>query len=185
MKNHPDNATSRRRATRALWGGMALTLLPVLFARTVHAHSVRVGDHAPAFRLAARSGDIVTLDALRGQPVVVDFWASWCVTCRTALPALDALVARRPAGSIRLLAVNVDRDRAAAEAWLARRPLSPQTTVLFDPEGNLLSRFGAEGLPALYVIDGDGVVRDVESGPSLAHLDAVERALDALMPPAR
>jgi len=160
-------------------------LLPLLFARPADARSVRVGDHAPAFRLAARSGDAVTLDALSGGAVVIDFWASWCVTCRTALPALDALVARKAGADIRLLAVNVDRSRAAAEAWLAQRPLSSQARVLFDPEGDLLSRFGADGLPALYVIDGNGVVRYVESGPSLEHLDAVERALDALAPPAR
>jgi cytochrome c biogenesis protein CcmG/thiol:disulfide interchange protein DsbE len=159
-------------------------LLPLFFARTVHAHSVDVGDHVPPFRLTARSGDAVTPEALRGQAVVMDFWASWCITCRTALPALDALVARKPAG-IRLLAVNVDRSRAAAEAWLGQRPLSSRATVLFDPGGSLLSRFGADGLPALYVIDGNGVVRYAESGPSLEHLGAVERALDALAPPAR
>ena len=149
----------------------------VLLATAVHAGRIGVGDHAPRFRLPARGGGDVTLDGVRGHAVVIDFWASWCLTCQVALPALDELARRAEGKGVRMLAVNVDRSRAAAEAFLRRRLPSPALTVLFDPEGDLLARFGADSLPALYVLDGTGVVRYVESGGSLEETDALEKAL--------
>ena len=160
----------------------AAGLVALALLAPAHAASIAAGDAAPPVRLPDRSGQVVSLAALRGQPVVVDFWASWCAVCRTALPALDALARRRAGDGVRVLAVNVDRSRAAADAWLAARLPSPAVTVLLDPEGATLARFGADGMPALYVVDRDGVVRLALSGAALERLDAVERVLDALAP---
>jgi len=119
----------------------------------------------------------------RGTVVCLDFWATWCATCKAALPALDAMARRPGFEDVRFLAVNVDRDGALADKWLAQNLPAAKLTVLRDDGGSLLARFGAAGMPALYVIDREGVVRHVEAGYETAALKQVESALDALIAP--
>jgi len=161
---------------------LALLALALAVATTVRADTVRVGDPAPAFSLAGRDGGQVALSDLRGKVVCLDFWATWCATCKAALPALDALARRPGFEDVRFLAVSIDRDRALAEKFLAQQLPETALTVLMDPGGSLLARYGAGGMPALYVIDRGGVVRHVEVGYEVPALGGVERALDALRP---
>jgi len=162
---------------------IALVALALVVAATVRADTVRVGDPAPAFSLASRDGGTVTLSDLRGRVVCVDFWATWCATCKTALPALDALARRPRYENVRFVAINVDRDRELAERFLTQNLPEPAMTMVHDAGGAVLARYGASGMPALYVIDRDGVVRHVEGGYETAALERVEHVLDGLVPP--
>jgi len=157
----------------------ALVLL-VAASRVTLAGGIGVGDPAPALSLRDWDGKPVTLASYAGKPVVVDFWASWCTTCRAALPALDAVARRQRERGVAVLAVNVDRNRAAADAWLAEHLADRTVTLLSDPEGASLAAFGANGMPAVYVIDAKGIVRFSESGYVPDRVGAVERAVDAL-----
>ena len=152
-------------------------------AATARADTVRVGDAAPSFSVEGRDGGTVTLSDLRGKVVCLDFWATWCATCKAALPALDALARRPGFEDVRFLAVNVDRDRALADKWVAQNLPDAKLTMVRDAGGALLSRLGADGMPALYVIDRDGVVRHVEAGYETAALKQVESVLDSLVAP--
>jgi thiol-disulfide isomerase/thioredoxin len=163
--------------------GVLVALLLACSAAVVRADSVRVGDRVPEFSLAARDGGTVVTADLRGKVVCLDFWATWCATCKAALPALDALARRPGFEDVRFLAVNVDRDGELADKWLAQNLPATKLTLLRDGGGTLLSRFGADGMPALYVIDREGVVRRVEAGYETAALKQVESAIDALVAP--
>jgi len=151
----------------------------------VLAAGIAVGDAAPSFTLADRDGKPVALSELRGHVVCLDFWATWCATCKTALPALDALARRPGFEDVRFLAVNIDRDGEPADRFLAQNLPDARLTLLRDGGGALLARFGADGMPALYLIDQGGIVRHVEAGYETAALTRVERALDALVGPRR
>jgi thiol-disulfide isomerase/thioredoxin len=155
-----------------------LLLLPL----STFAGELRAGDTAPSFTLPAFDGRQVSLADLRGRVVCLDFWASWCATCRTALPALDALARRTPSAAF--VAIDVDMSRADADRFLAEHIPEPALTVLHDPEGAVLARYRAGGLPTLYLIDRDGVVRLAESGYSPDDVARIARALDALVGPA-
>jgi thiol-disulfide isomerase/thioredoxin len=157
-----------------------LVLALAVAGSPAHADSVRIGDPAPAFSLASWKGAQVTLPDLRGSVVCLDFWATWCATCKAALPALDALARRAGFEDVRFLAVNIDRDREVADRYVAERLGETRLTLLRDG-GATLSRYGADGMPALYLIDRDGVVRHVESGYETPALTRVERALDDLV----
>jgi len=147
------------------------------------ADGVGVGDSAPAFTLPKAAGGELALADLRGKVVCLDFWATWCATCKAALPALDALARRGGFEDVRFLAVNIDRDGKLPDRFVVERLADTKMTLLRDDGGVLLARYGAEGMPALYVIDRDGVVRHVEAGYETAALQQVERVLDSLIAP--
>ena len=140
-----------------------------------------VGDRAPDFELADWDGKTVRLGDLHGQTVCVDFWASWCATCTTALPALDAVARRYRGAAVEFLAVNVDRDFGKASAFLESHLPSPALRLLRDPSGELLSRFGAPAMPSLYLIDASGVVRMVGGGYTETSIGDLERMLRELL----
>ena len=161
---------------------IGLALLPGLAG----ASALRVGDRLPAFTLDGWDGKPVASATLAGKPLVIDFWASWCATCKAALPALDAMSRRVGDRGVEVLAVNIDREQSAADAWLAERLPDRRVTLLRDPDGALLARLGADGMPAVYVVDRDGIVRFAEAGYAPDRVAAIERAVEsALAPPAR
>jgi thiol-disulfide isomerase/thioredoxin len=130
------------------------------------------GRPAPDFTLARiDGGPRVALGELRGQVVVVEFWATWCRPCLEALPHLD-LATRRWGDRVVVLAVNVD-DRQRAAALFADAGYRP---VLLADDGETAERYGVHSLPHTVVIDAAGVVRAVTGRPADA-IAAVERLL--------
>lgn len=117
---------------------------------------------APELRAPAEDGREVTLSDLRGRVVLVDFWASWCVPCKTSFPALDAISREYGPRGVTVLAINVDERRRDADAFLASRPHA--MAVLFDPKGASAAAFGVKGMPSSFLIDRDGVIRYTHMG---------------------
>ncbi len=130
------------------------------------------GRPAPDFALPRiDGGPPVALRDLRGQVVVVEFWATWCHPCLEALPHLDKAT-RRWGARVAVLAVNVD-DRERAKALFADAGYAP--TLLAD-DGDTADRYGVHTLPHTVVVDATGVVRAVTSRPADA-IAAVDRLL--------
>ncbi len=152
----------------------------ILLAAAADAGSARTGAPAPELQLPDWQNHSVSLASLRGTVVVVDFWASWCAPCAEIVPALDALARRNP--GVRILAVGIDTSREAAAAFIKERLPDRALTLLRDPGGSVLARYGASGMPAAYVVDGEGVVRFTESGASPDYVPALERAIAAARP---
>ena len=101
---------------------------------------------------------------LQGKVLLIDFWASWCVPCKTSFPALDAIFREyRPRG-LEVLAVNLDEERRHADAFLSAHP--HQMTVLFDPKGAAPLAFGVKGMPTSFLIDKTGTIRFTHMGYS-------------------
>jgi thiol-disulfide isomerase/thioredoxin len=117
---------------------------------------------APDFTLAARDGGKVHLADLKGQVVMVNFWATWCGPCRQEMPLLAQLHSKYEPLGFTLVAVNVEPDSAAAVAWLAQTPVD--FPVAFDTANAVAARFGVEGMPSSVFIDRAGNVRYVHRG---------------------
>jgi cytochrome c biogenesis protein CcmG/thiol:disulfide interchange protein DsbE len=158
---------------------IALSVAITLASATAFAGEVRPGEQLPAISLADWNGRAVDLAQLRGQIVVIDFWASWCDTCRAALPALDAISRRHP--DLAVVAINIDKTRPPAERFLADHLPQTRMTLLRDPDGAVLARLGAAGMPALYVVDRAGVVRLAEAGYAENRLPAIEAMITQLL----
>ena len=125
--------------------------------------ALEAGDPAPQWTAPALAGGApISLAAARGKVVYLDFWASWCVPCRAALPAIEELRKQFPPDAFSVLAVNVDREPEAALRFLAKSPVGYPSAS--DPEGRIPKTFGLETMPTSYLIDRNGVIRYVHRG---------------------
>ena len=96
------------------------------------AWAAAVSGPAPGFTLQSRDGAQVSLASQKGNVVMINFWATWCVPCRQEMPHLQALYERYSSLGFELLAVNVEKNNAeGARKWLEETPVT--FPVLFDP----------------------------------------------------
>jgi cytochrome c biogenesis protein CcmG, thiol:disulfide interchange protein DsbE len=118
--------------------------------------AVRIGDAAPDFELATLDGGTVRLSELRGTPVVLNLWASYCNPCREEFPLLRE-ADRAADGDYVVLGVDTEDIRGDALAF-AKDERATWVNA-FDPDGVVKETYGARGLPYTYFIDADGTVQ--------------------------
>jgi len=145
---------------------------------------ITIGDAVPAIKLPNWEGKPVDLADLKGKVVVIDFWASWCAVCRQALPSVDAISRHFAGAPVAVIGINIDQTPSLADHFLADYLPVRSMMLLRDPEAEALARFGAEGMPAIYVVDSRGIVRFAESGYRPERLTAVENAVTQYLPQA-
>lgn len=137
----------------------------------VIATSEPVGEHppprsvsfpAPDFTLPTLSGAPIHLSALRGKVVLVNFWATWCGSCRAEMPALNALYQRYKDRGLEVLAVNLDTDSTSNVQAFARK-IGVTFRVGLDPSSSTARSYRVRSLPTTYLIDraGNVVVQEV------------------------
>lgn len=138
--------------------GAALAALALL-AVGAHAHRPREGELAPAFDLVLADGSHVRSADLRGQVVVLNFWATWCAPCRQELPLLDAYARDHAGQGLRVFAISTEDTLSAARlASLARTLSLPIGRGIKGGYGD----FGS--VPFNYVIDRSGMLRFARPG---------------------
>jgi cytochrome c biogenesis protein CcmG, thiol:disulfide interchange protein DsbE len=127
------------------------------------AASPLIGRQAPAFVLPALggSGD-VSLEAFRGRPFVLNFWASWCVPCREEHDALQRAAAELDPG-VAFLGIAWQDDAPSARAFLERHG-SVYPSAL-DGRGNVAIAYGVAGVPETFFVDAQGVIAARYVGP--------------------
>lgn len=106
----------------------------------------------PALQAAARRGQL-SLAALRGQPVVINFWASWCIPCKIEAPLLAAS-ARAHAGKVVFLGIDVQDLKSDGRAFL--RKYKVDYVSLRDPSNSTYDAYGLTGVPETYYLDRSG-----------------------------
>ena len=128
-----------------------------------------VGDEAPDFSagLLGDDGRLVLAD-LRGAPVVLNFWASWCGPCRDEAPILNA-AAERYEGRVHVVGVNVRDSRIDALDFA--REYDYRFPSVVDADGRIYDDYGLTGQPETFVIDAEGKVFQHIQGPFLSEAD--------------
>ncbi|MES9895671.1 MAG: TlpA disulfide reductase family protein, partial [Candidatus Thiodiazotropha endolucinida] len=117
---------------------------------------------APDFTLKSREGVNIKLSELRGQVVMVNFWASWCGPCRQEMPLLQQLFDRYQSLGFSLLGVNVDEDRVAADKMLSDLPVS--FPILYDDRSKVSKQYQVKAMPSTFMVDRDGRIRYLHKG---------------------
>lgn len=126
-------------------------------------HPALVQGAAPLLTLATFDGSAIDLAALRGQGIVVNFWASWCEPCRVEAPLFEAAWRAERGNGIVFIGVNRQDTRAAAQTFLDEFAVSYPNGA---DDNNTWSRaFGIIGLPTTYFIDAEGKIQGVVAGP--------------------
>ena len=136
-------------------------LLSIVVASAVVSAAPSSGP-APGFQLAARDGSQVSLAGLKGEVVMINFWATWCGPCRQEMPHLEALYQRYSSLGFTLLGVNVEDDPKGAEAWLAETPVS--FPILFDSKNDVTKLYDVVAMPSTVLVDRAGNIRYVHHG---------------------
>ncbi len=133
-----------------------------------------IGELAPDFLLETpETHELVRLSDLRGQPVLLNFWATWCGPCRTEMPDLQEA---HDTEDVVVFAVNSQEPDAAVTRFMEEFGLSFPAVI--DRDGTVREHYGVIGLPATFFIDGDGVLRARNFGPVYGDLlaDGIEAA---------
>jgi len=120
-----------------------------------------VGAHAPDFVAETLSGDEVHLRNLRGKPVVLNFWATWCPPCRAEMPMLQEYYTKH-AGEYAMVAVNDAEPPEQVKGFIEQQGFT--FTVALDPKQAIVGKYHIQGFPTTFFIDADGVIRYTHVG---------------------
>jgi cytochrome c biogenesis protein CcmG, thiol:disulfide interchange protein DsbE len=127
--------------------------------------AVDVGRPAPAYRTVSANGDSVSLASLRGKPVLLNVWATWCHPCRDEVPELQRLYERYRERGLELVGVSVDAPGHDDVIRAFAREYGMSYPVWRDPDENVSATFLVVGVPATFLIDRTGVLRWKKTGP--------------------
>lgn len=121
-----------------------------------------IGKPAPAFDLPSLDGSAqVTPQDLRGRPVLVNFFASWCAGCQIEHPVLMKLAREH---GVEIVGMDYKDTRADAQQWLARHG-NPYRSLIADEQGRAGLDWGVYGVPETYLLDADGRILYKQIGP--------------------
>lgn len=137
------------------------TTIFILCSITMAALS-NAADVAPDFTLKSTTGTNVRLSELRGDVILLNFWASWCGPCRQEMPILNALHQRYSKLGFSIIGVNVDKDSSLADKLLKDIPVS--FPVLLDNTGAVSTSYNVSAMPTSVLIDRDGNMRFLHKG---------------------
>ena len=159
---------------------LALALI-VMAALVVPASAaVSVGDKAPNFTLDSVDGkSTLKLSDYTGKPTLLVFWASWCPHCQREAPLLQGIYRDLAAKGMNAIGVSADDTIGDAQDYVQSYGLTFPNAFAGTTAGQqVLSTYGLQGVPTIYIIDKDGVVRDKFMGETSA--DTIKQALARL-----
>lgn len=125
-------------------------------------------ETAPVLKIQGLDGRPFSLDSLKGKVVVLDFWASWCVPCRTSFPFLDTLQAKYGSRGLGVVGLTLEGDGDAVSAFLDQVPV--RFPIARDPSGRAGEAFEVVAMPTTFLLDRQGrVAARFEGGDKRTH----------------
>ncbi len=140
---------------------------------------VSEGRPAPDFTAQTADGGSITLSDLRGRPVALNFWATWCAPCRVEMPALQAASERYADDGLAILAVNAGESAEAVNEYMQELGLT--FPAVLDSDGQIVDLYEVRVFPTTVWIDADGIIRAEHFGP--LDDDLIDRTMGDLVQP--
>jgi thiol-disulfide isomerase/thioredoxin len=142
---------------------------------------VEVGIEAPSYAARDLKGDSVSLAVLRGKPVLLNVWATWCLPCKEEIPFLETLHQKHGADGLQIVGVSIDARGDEAKIESFARDFRMTYPIWRDPDERVNARFLAIGVPSTYLIDRDGVLRWKHLGTLRATSPGFQAALEEVL----
>jgi len=117
---------------------------------------------APDFTLPSLSGSNVRLSELKGEVILLNFWASWCAPCRLEMPLLNKLHNKYKAIGFTVIGVNVEESISNAKDFLKENKVD--FPILWDTKNTVSKQYSVQAMPTTVMIDRDGQVRYIHKG---------------------
>ena len=140
---------------------IGIAVAGILLATLLLSSGDQEPELAPDFTLMSLDGEPVTLSELRGNVVVIDFWATWCSPCLKSFPNLHAAVNRHQDRGVVLLVVSLDKTAQRARDYLVENGYSTDNVLWesLDAAREVKDLFGVVGIPRTFIIDRDGFIQ--------------------------
>ena len=158
---------------------MLVILALVLLLAGCSPGGARVGEPAPDFELQNLDGQIVTLSDLRGKPVLINFWATWCGYCRYEMPYLQQVHEEWLNKGLVLLTIDVGESKAKVANFMQRYNLS--LPVLLDTRQVVAKKYNITGYPTTFFIGKDGIIQEKVVG-AFPNKEVIEQYLSKIIP---
>ena len=139
----------------------------------------QIGNLAPGFQLQDLDGNTVSLGDLRGQPVMVNFWASWCGPCRAEMPHIQAVFEEWQDQGLVILAINIEETASLVRQFMQDNNFS--FPVLLDTNGDVAGKYNVSGIPVTFFIDKDGIIQERKLG-AFTSTEEIEDSLSKIIP---
>src|SRR5689334_17420329 len=147
------------RMVKGMFKGLALA---AVFATAALAASS--SGPAPGFTLSGRGGKAIDLAQFKGQVVMINFWASWCVPCRQEMPLLEDIYKKYKPMGFTMLGVNVEPNSKDAEAYLGKLSKPVTFPIAYDVDSKVSKLYKVETMPSTVLVDRKGNVRVLHRG---------------------
>ena len=134
---------------------------------------------APDFALQDLKGQTVTLSSLRGSPVMLNFWATWCGYCVWEMPYIQQIYEERQDMGLVILAINKRETHAKVQEFMEGNSLS--FTAPLDTDGAISLKYNVSGIPVTFFIDKDGIIQARKLG-AFRNTAEIENYLNLIMP---
>lgn len=138
--------------------------------------AAEIGAPAPPFTTLTASGQPFALADLRGQTVLLNFWATWCEPCKAEMPELEALSRAEQNQGLKIIGVNLGESPAQIQAWVNTYDLTFEQVI--DPNGAIAALYFLRGQPSTYLIDENGIIRQIIYGATAQ--STLQSALDSI-----
>jgi peroxiredoxin len=145
--------------------------------------SVSVGSDAPGFaaKTLTATPSMKTLTDYRGDVILLNIWATWCIPCRTEMPSIEAVHQALGPKGLKVVAVSVDNDGEEQKIRDFAREYQLSFEMLHDPSGAIEGIYRTTGVPETFVIARDGTVRKKWIGPEDWNSEGNQRLLQSLL----
>lgn len=167
----------------SIWigAGTIIAVAAMSMAQGQNSAKAMEGKRMPAFTMTTVDGKTLDSKSTAGKVVLIDFWATWCGPCKELSPGIQKLHETYASKGLTVIgAATSDRNTAA----IKRYPTEHKYTFTFtlgDANDKLAKEMGVTGLPTIFVIDKQGVVRHVEVGSSARTIANLEDAIKKLL----
>lgn len=142
--------------------GSASTIGKAVLISGLSQPTVQKGSPAPDFEIAYSDGRKVRLSDLKGKPILVNFWATWCPPCRAEVPEIQNAYEKYKASGFVVVAVNVQESTSAVAKFMEQFGMT--FTVAIDSSGAVGRLYRVSGIPASFFVDRAGIVREIIVG---------------------